>query len=287
MPVPEGWESEISGRTVDALPLVRDVKGTHSPGWCTYTYEHAQAPELEVLCGGINHKTPQAGAVWRQGNLLHFGFNPAPDAMNDAGRALLVNCIPYIARFTEDRVLVHTPCIFVQRIRLFDRDAIGRRLQNDKADLKVLEYYLDKETYKALQGKSRAEMKEWFKLCRGYLHADGHGLLQVDAEAQAFGVSPALPEFLDKAIAGLREPGRAAASRLLLARYVPDGPGVNGTSERWQSWREENNVYLFFSDTGGYHWYVDQLAKRKGIPSVKLRGSARASLPPLEAGARR
>jgi len=286
MPVPDGWESEISRRTVDALPLVREAKGPHSPGWCTYTYEHAQAPELEVLCGGINHKTPKAGAVWRQGNLLHFGFEPAPDAMNDAGRALLVNCIAYISRFTEDRVIVHTPCVFVQGVSLFDRDAIGRRLQKDNSDLKALEYYLDNETYGAHRGKSRAEMREWFKRWRGYLHADKQGKLHVDAEAQAFGVSPAVPEFLDKAIAGLRDTNRAANARVLLARYVPDGPGADGTAERWQSWREQNNAYLFFSDMGGYRWYVDPLAKQRGIPSAKLRGSARASLQPLQAGTR-
>lgn len=50
----------ISARMIDVLPLVSDTKRQYSPGWCAYTYEDAQAPELEVICGGINHKTPQA-----------------------------------------------------------------------------------------------------------------------------------------------------------------------------------------------------------------------------------
>ncbi len=34
----------------------------------------------------------------------------------------------------------------------------------------------------------------------------------------------------------------------------------------------------FFSECGTYRWYIDPLAKRRGIPSDQLRGPARASL---------
>ena len=33
---------------------------------------------------------------WRQGNLLHFGFEQSPAELNQNGRALLVNAIVYI-----------------------------------------------------------------------------------------------------------------------------------------------------------------------------------------------
>ncbi len=261
------------------LPLARDEKKDRTPGWCTYTYEHEQAPELEVLCGGINSKTPKAGAVWRQGQLLHFGFDLAPAEMSNAGRALLVNSIAYIARFTEDRPIVRTPCVFTQGTRMFDRDAIARRLQGSDEDLKALEYYLSKETYAKLKGKTRAQLVEWFKGARDYLHAgDGQGLC-VDAQARSFGVPPASPEFFSKAIAELGNQGPLV--RRLLARYAPEGPGADAKAEKWRAWWEENRQYLFFSDTGGYRWYIDPLAKRRRVPTAELRGPARATRSPL------
>ena len=282
VPTPDGWKSDNAGGTVNALPLVLDPKGQHEPGWCTYTYEHEQAPELEVLCGGINSKTPRAGAIWRQGNLLHFGFECSPARMNEAGQALLVNCVVYIARFTEDRPIVRTPCVFVQGTRLFDRDAIARRLEHSDADLNLLQYYVAKQTYEALKGKSRAEMQEWFKQARDYLHADVAGLLTIDTDAQSFKIPPATIRFIEEAIATLSDPGSGALARRLLNRYVPDGPGKNATRENWEWWLSKNRPYLFFSDMGGYHWYLDPLAKSRGVSTASLRGEARATLAAAE-----
>jgi hypothetical protein len=261
------------------LPLTRDGHKGRAPGWCTYTYEHEQAPELEVLCGGVNSKTPKAGAVWRQGHLLHFGFDLAPSEMNETGRALLVNAVAYAARFTEDRPIVRTPCVFVGGERLFDRDAVARRLRGPDEELKALEYYLTKETYGKLKGKKREEIAEWFRDARAYLHAGPGGRLEVDAEARSFGVPPAGADFFPKAIGALGDPGRAPATRRLLGRYAPDGPGPDAVAGKWRAWWAENRPYLFFSDTGGYHWYVDPLAKRRRVPTAELRGPARATRP--------
>src|SRR5207249_4750872 len=97
------------------LPLAKDIKAKHFPGWCTYS-EAFDSPEMEVLCGGVNQKTTRAGAIWRQGNLLHFGFDLSPEEMNDRGQAMLVNGIVYIARFTEDRPITDAPERALQRV---------------------------------------------------------------------------------------------------------------------------------------------------------------------------
>lgn len=282
VPVPDAWKDALRGPTVQVLPLVPDTRREHKPGWCTYTYEHEQAPELEVLCGGINHKTPRAGAVWRQGNLLHFGFDLSPAEMNDVGRALLVNAIAYIARFTEDRPLVRTPCVFVQGTRLFDRGVVGRRLAGSEEDLKALEYYLARDTWAGLKGKDRDQLKAWYEGARDYLRAAPDGKLAVDPEAREFGVPPAGADFLEKAVAALDAPDRAPQAARLLERYVPLGPAAGGTAGQWRAWLAENKPYLFFSDTGGYHWYLDPLAKKRKAAPAELRGPARATLPALE-----
>ena len=100
------------------LPLVDNIRryetaiNDYKRGWCTYYYEFADVPDVELFCGGVNEKTPRASALWRQGNLLHFGFEQSPAEMNATGRAMLANAIAYISRFTEDRPIDVTPSVF-------------------------------------------------------------------------------------------------------------------------------------------------------------------------------
>jgi hypothetical protein len=286
IPVPDDWKDSLDDVTIDVLPLVTNAKGRHESGWCTYVYEHAQAPELEICCGGINSKTPKAGAIWRQGNLLHFGFEQSPAEMNETGQSLLVNVIAYISRFTDDRPIIQTPSPFARNgYRIPDREVIGRLAKDKSRDLKdYLKYYLSDELFKELKGKSRDELGEWFRENRPWIRAGEKGGLMLDEEARDFGTSPADPAFFDKAIRALGETGdRGNLARKLLGRYAPDGPGEKATRREWTAWYAENRAYLFFSDTGGYRWYVDPLAKARKVPTEKLRGSDRASRPAIAA----
>ena len=85
-------------------------------------------------------------------------------------------------------------------------------------------------------------------------------------------------EFLDRAIQAARGADTTSdAAGRLLSRYVPDGPGRDAPADAWATWLGENRRYLFFSDVGWYRWYVDPLAKRRGVPTSRLRGPDRAS----------
>ena len=112
---PASWRDEVpedERLKVPLLPLTDGRQSTRA-GWCTYAANIADAPDTEILCGGQNSKKPSAAAVWRQGWLLHFGFEPDPSILNGNGRALLENCIVYISGFTQDRPLVRTTSVFV------------------------------------------------------------------------------------------------------------------------------------------------------------------------------
>jgi len=69
---------------------------------------------------------------------------------------------------------------------------------------------------------------------------------------------------------------KAIAARVLV-RYLPEGPVGSEEAKDWQGWMKENRPWLFFSDPGGFRWYLDRFAKRKGVPSKEFRGEARAS----------
>lgn len=258
------------------LPLVDGNDSRHSPGWCSYLYRHAESPEVEVVCGGINTKTAKAAALWRQGNLLHFGFEQSPAELNATGRALLINSIVYIARFREDRPIAKTISPFVGP-SLHDRAAIHRALVRPDLGLPYLKIIVAEPLYNELAERSNDERLAWYRQFEGFLRGNDQDQLVVDEDAVGFGVPPNSPEFFDKAIAALasdKDVARLAAR--LLRRYAPDGPDDKGSSADWESWRLENKPYLFFSDSGGYRWYIDALAKGRAIPTARLRGPARA-----------
>jgi hypothetical protein len=258
------------------LPLVDDQQKRYDSGWCTYVYKFAEAPDLEMMCGGLNSKTPRAGAIWRQGNLLHFGFEQSPAELNDTGDALLINSIVYIARFTQDRPIAFTPSVFTA-VAPNDRSAIKRAFKHSDDPLKLLAYLLSDGTYKEFERLNEAERIAWRRENLPYLHADAEGRLVVDEEAKLFAAAPNTLAFLEKAIMALAASGDAARSaRTLLARYAPDGPGAEATAAAWNAWLGENHDYLFFNDAGGYRWYIDPLAKKRHVKSAELRGPLRA-----------
>src|SRR5262249_11483500 len=154
---------------------------------------------------------------------------------------------------------------------------------NKTRDLQeYVKWFSTDELYKALRGKSRDELGEWFRENRPWIRAGAEGTLMLDEEARDFGTSAADPAFFDKAIRALVDTGdRGDLARKLLGRYAPEGPGEESSRDKWIAWHAENRAYLFFSDTGGYRWYVDPLAKARKIPTEKLRGSDRASRPAL------
>lgn len=279
---PEAFQDQMEEDVLDVLPLIGEAE-FKDPGWCSYTYTHHHAPELEIICGGVNQKNLNAGAIWRQGYLLHFGFSLPPDCMNDTGKALLVNSIAYIARFSEDRPIVRTPSPFDGGKYLVDRDFLDRNLRKSPPDLSNMSYFFAETEFAAhLKDKSVADVTAWYRQEYDYLHANVDGKIAVDIEARAFGIPPAAQDFLAAAIEALSAPGpRASQARNLLARYAPCGPGDNAAPSDWSAWLEENRDYLFFSDAGGFRWYIDPLAKSRGTPTIELRGAGRATLMPF------
>ena len=91
-------------------------------------------------------------------------------------------------------------------------------------------------------------------------------------------INPGRREFFDRAIADLGRPGpEPARARRMLERYAPEGPGRDANAQAWSDWWRANADYLFFGEAGGYRWYLDPLAKARGVPTERLRGPARAS----------
>lgn len=276
-PIPntEAFREALGDPTTPMLPLVDDKGQKWKSGWCTYSDGFSDHPDIEVFCGGKNEKTPSAAACWRQGNLLHFGFEQSPAEMNDTGRRLLLNCIAYISAFTDDRPIASTPSAFFGAAR--SRASLDRRL-GPGGSAAELQWFFTPQTMQVLQGKNPDQLGAWFAQNRGYLHPGAEAKLELDAQAVQAGYAVDKPEFFDRSIANLRKGGQhAQLAATLLSRYAPSEIAPAISPNEWSKWLEANRSFLFFSDQGDYRWYVDGLAKRRGVPSAQLRGSARAT----------
>jgi hypothetical protein len=275
-PTPKAFRHPETNATVQMLSLVRDTTKQWRAGWCTYPDGFDENPDIEIFCGGENEKTARAAACWRQGNLLHFGFEQTPAELNEAGQRLLLNSIAYISRFTEDRPIAVTPSVFGGPVAA-PRAYLDRRL-GEKGDAGDAAWLLSDKTLDHLKALSRDEARRWYTEHRAYLHPGADLKLEVDDDARTLAVPIDRVDFFDKSIAALSGGGEGSqrAARLL-ARYAPIEMEKQESASAWAAWLKENRRYLFFSDQGDYRWYVDPLAKNRGVPTAELRGQKRAS----------
>lgn len=278
-PVPNDfWRDKLKVEQVEVLPMVKDIDGKYPAGWCTYEDTLSEQPEVEFICGGINDKTPAAVGVWRQGNQLHFGFDLAPDEMSEAAQAMLINSVAYIARFTEDRPIVVTPSPFYTKHAARARARIIGYLQPSKFQPYHLDWIddsVDASITNAIPAHTREAYLDWFERNSMYLHPDGDGKLTWDQEAKSLGIAYDKPELFERGIEALRDPATSQQAATLLKRYAPQGPS-NGGEKEWSAWYADNKPYLFYCEWGSYRWYIDPLARKRGVPSSELRGPARA-----------
>ena len=223
------------------LPLVDDIHRRWKAGWCTHALEFARLPDVEFFCGGVNSQTPTSAALWRQGNLLHYGFEQSPDEMNESGRNLLLNAIAYISRFTEDRPISITPSVFAGPVAR-SRTTLARWLRNPEFRTDFGKDIVTPVIWEKLSGMpDREAMARWAEENGRFLHPDGAQRLTIDEDLVALNVPFDQPEFFARVLPascdGYCRPGpcgssaealRADRARRRVGRRL--GPLVEGES---------------------------------------------------------
>ena len=281
IPTPTSFADELKEKEIKVLPLVADIHQKRGmPGWCTHALDFSRLPDVEFFCGGVNSQTPTSVGLWRQGNLLHFGFEQSPSEMNESGQHLLLNAIAYISRFTQDRPIAVTPSVFAGPVAR-SRATLGRwlRISSYRADFG--KDVVAADVWDEISNlPDREAMAKWADDRSRFFHPDGEQRLAIDVDLAAWDIAFDRPEFFEKAIAGLGSDDAAARARAtrLLERYVPEGPRGD-SAVAWDGWWKENKRYAFASDAGDYRWYIDPLAKKRGVPTSEMRGSRRADRP--------
>lgn len=284
IPTPEDFQAEVKTPVISVLPLVAGLPDDkQDAGWCVYQNLLGKMPDVEWISGGVNHKTVEAGALWRQGNLLHFGFQQSPGELNANGRNLLANAIAYIADFHQDRPIARIRVGVLDEPFLAPRKTLVRWLRGRDDQGRFHEF-----TLKMLAADERQRVEplatdadgfeRWATERAPYLHITGEPqVLGVDQTLLQAGITYDSAEFLSLVQTGLCSAQPQIAARLL-ATYLPDCP-TNLPPAEQAAWIERHRGVLFATDLGNYRWYVDSLAFARGVTSADCRGPARRDPP--------
>ena len=210
-------------------------------------YGFGDSPDAEILTVGYAApKPPGSAGVSRQGNFLQWGFSSPPAQMTDAGKAFFLNCIVYIHKFDGKMPLIHVQAsdrtYAVYLIGLIDR-------RNPQFAIRMVGSDLAKQ----YAGQSK-ELAALYLQHIELVYSDGQGQFIIDKQLQDLGIaSNRKVETLDQLVNLLGQKEHAAAALEALQRYT--GLSLN-TPQQWQQWLAANRQRLFFSDVGGYKFFV-------------------------------
>ena len=87
----------------------------------------------------------------------------------------------------------------------------------------------------------------------------------VDEDARSLGTSNRQVASLDKWVSMLEQGNDRALALRLLNRYTQE---EFDTPDKWRAWLEKNRKQLFFSDVGGYKFFVAPMAQKVSIPNT-------------------
>ena len=220
--------------------------GNFSSGVIAFHYAFTDSPDAEILTAGFNvGKESGAMGVGRQGNFLQWGFSASPAKMTEAGKAFFINCICYIRKFEGKGPIIRKQSLgreysiylasLIDRIK--SKDFLG-----SIATPELLEQY--KGNAAGLAGYYRQNVELMYK----------EGSCRVDTQLQELGIrSNRQLATLERLIALLRDEQKAAVARTLLGRYTLE---TFTEAEEWEKWYKANRDRIFFSDAGGYKFFV-------------------------------
>jgi hypothetical protein len=212
--------------------------------------------DAELVAMGTSAKGPNRGAIVRHGRYTLWAFEGGVEDMTEQGQALFVNTVFYAARHA------HSP-VLEKRLN-GTRDNPYTYLRPGLIDT-LKGQYLPPELAKL----DIAGVRAWLAENRPYLRVNGRQF-EVDSLAKAAGIPNHRRAILEHCIANLRANKDVDASLAALVRYT-GRKELGPSADAWQTWYNENRDYLFFSDSEGFCFKIDEEAKAKRIPTERLR----------------
>jgi len=165
--------------------------------------------------------------------------------MTEAGRKLFLNCICYIYRFNNILPLIH--------------HQKSHRLQSIRLAL-LIDQIQDKQFFSGafspdLMAKYAGDangLADYYRRDLEFVYHDG--TFKIDTEAKELGLKSNRTEETLRGLIELRDDAQnGQTARRLLARYATES---FDTTQQWRDWFQANRERIFFSDVGGYKFFV-------------------------------
>ena len=209
-------------------------------------YGFEDSPDAEAIALGFNFgKEYGAVGIGRHANMLQWGYADPPSKMTEAGKKLFLNCICYIHQFDgRQRLVRRTTSHRLNAIRLA---LLIERIEDERFFASVFAPEL-KEKY---NGDAEG-LAQYYRENLEFVFRDKTYL--VDEQLKALGLtSNRTLATLEKLIELLDDPSQAATAQELLRRYTL--MSLN-TPQQWRRWFDTHRDRLFFSDVGGYKFFI-------------------------------
>jgi hypothetical protein len=224
---------------------------------------------------GYNHgKEYGAVGVGRHGNFLQWGYSAPPSKLTEAGCKFFLNCISYIRKFDGKGPLVRRRrSARINAIRL-------AALINKISDKNFFSRNFSSDLMEKYEGDPNG-LVQYYKDNFEFIYHDK--VFLIDYELKRLGIESnrkistlgQLIELLDdekcREVANpVRDPTEKVSNGAnhLLQRYTERS---FQTKREWQNWFEKNRKQIYFSDFGGFKFYV--------VPKGYLRASKQKSKP--------
>lgn len=233
------WRVQDTGNTVGKA-------GAVAPG-----YESDYAGESEVITLGFAPgKTYDSVGIGRHGNFLLWGWSAAPSRMTPTGRKLFVNCISYIHDYDRK------PFVKIRQVSMTrDEDLVDIFDLMEGSESRAKSYpprFFPSEVLEKFNGDLKA-MRAYYEANVEFVYEEEFKFC-IDGRLEPLGLSSNRKTAdLEKLIALLDDSTRGDAARELLLCYTNEEFATPG---EWQAWFDEKRDLLFFSDSGGYKFYV-------------------------------
>ena len=274
------------------------------------------SPDTEWISGGVNSKGPNAVAIGRHGNFLHWGFAASPTFMTPEAKDVFVNALHYITRYDHQPPIARKASGTMMRSGM---DTAIHEMSPEGYEAKVALYRGfqadDEARKKALRarveaGEELSDSDTWT------LNASPMSIPTQIAPASRFiseakieelGSDPAKVAAHLAAIRPFMRPtgwyelsadeelmqlGIANSDPSLLDRAV----AMLQTDQRelgqrlleryteagfsnhddWKAWLDSHRERLFFTEAGGYKWLVDTTAAAPAPPPAPVKASRRS-----------
>ncbi|MBW8034253.1 MAG: hypothetical protein FVQ79_00885 [Planctomycetes bacterium] len=209
-------------------------------------YGFTDSPDAEIIAAGYNSgKEYGAVGIGRHGNFLQWGYSQPPSKMTEAGKNLYLNCICYIKKFDGKLPLVRRKSS--HRDNALRLASLIKQIKNKSFFSATFSPDLQKKYKNDPDGLVRYYMDSY-----DFIYKDKTFL--VDTELKDLGIdSNRKIESLQKLITLLGKKDKAETAQKLLNRYTRQS---FTDQNQWQKWFDSNKGRIFFSDVGGYKFFV-------------------------------